>query len=69
MRRRVLAIPIGIIIFLMGFVWFLQGIEVLPGSIMSGSEFWAIAGGLAVIVGLVLIGIGATGKKSVPHND
>jgi len=52
----------------MGFVWFFQGIEVLPGSIMSGSQFWAIAGGLAVIVGLVLIGIGATGKKfRTPH--
>ncbi|MGD0424662.1 MAG: hypothetical protein ABSA92_14585 [Candidatus Bathyarchaeia archaeon] len=63
MRRRLLAIPVGIIIFLMGLVWFLQGIEVLPGSIMSGSQFWAIAGGLVVIVGLVLIGIGATGKN------
>jgi len=61
MRRRVLAIPFGIIIFLIGFVWYLQGIEVLHGSIMSGSEFWAIAGGLAIIVGLVLVGIGATG--------
>jgi hypothetical protein len=30
---------------------------------MSGSQFWAIAGGLVVIVGLVLIGIGATGKN------
>ena len=62
-RRRLLIIPVGIVIFLMGFVWFLQGIEVLAGRIMSGSQFWAIAGGLAVIVGLVLIGIGASGRK------
>lgn len=59
MRRRVLAIPMGIIIFAIGFVWLLQGIGVLPGSIMSGSEFWAVAGILVVIVGLVLIGVGA----------
>jgi hypothetical protein len=65
MRRRVLAIPVGIIICLMGSVWFLQGVGVLPGSFMTGSGFWAVAGGIAVIVGLALIGIGALPAKRV----
>ena len=40
---------------LVGVVWFLQGINVLPGSFMTGQTFWAIAGLLAVISGIVLI--------------
>jgi len=66
MRLRVVAVPVGAIIFLMGIVWFLQGIGVLPGSIMTGSEFWAVAGGLAAIVGLLLIVGGITGRRAVP---
>ena len=46
MRFRVVAVPVGAILFLMGLIWFLQGIGILPGSIMSGSTFWAGAGGL-----------------------
>jgi hypothetical protein len=42
---------IGAIIFLLGLVWFLQGVGVLPGSVMSGSQFWAVAGGITAIVG------------------
>jgi hypothetical protein len=32
---------------------------------MTGSQFWAMAGGLAIIIGLALIGIGFSGKKAV----
>jgi hypothetical protein len=56
MRVRVLVIPVGIIVLLIGFVWFLQGIGVLPGSFMTGSSFWAFAGALAAMIGLLLIG-------------
>ena len=41
---------------LMGLVWLLQGIGVLPGSIMTNDPFWAVAGlaliGAAAIYGL-----------------
>ncbi len=40
---------------LLGVVWFFQGIGVLPGSFMTGEDFWAVAGFLAVITGIVLI--------------
>lgn len=58
MRLRVVAVPVGAIISLIRLVWLLQGIDVLPGSLMSGSQFWAVAGAFAVIVGLLLIGAG-----------
>jgi hypothetical protein len=62
---RLLAIPVGLIILVLGSVWFLQGIGVLPGSFMTGSSFWAGAGALAFIIGLILIGAALVGRK--PH--
>jgi uncharacterized membrane-anchored protein YitT (DUF2179 family) len=54
MRRRVLSI-VGAIIAFFGLVWFLQGADILPGSVMTGSQFWEIAGILAFIVGIVIV--------------
>jgi len=62
-RMRLLCTPVGLIILFMGSVWFLQGIGVLPGSFMTGSSFWAAAGALAFIVGLLLIAVGLKGRK------
>jgi hypothetical protein len=40
---------ISILVFLAGGVWFLQGINVLPGSYMTGDPQWAINGGIAMV--------------------
>jgi hypothetical protein len=53
MKRRAFSI-VGAIIVLFGLVWFLQGAGVLLGSVMSGSQFWEIAGAITFIVGLVI---------------
>jgi hypothetical protein len=39
---------------LSGAIWFLQGINVLPGSFMTGQIRWAVYGGVAVAVGIAL---------------
>ena len=39
----------------MGAVWFLQGINVLPGSFMTGQVRWAVYGGIAIAAGIVLL--------------
>lgn len=54
MKRHAFSI-VGAIIALFGLVWFLQGTGVLPGSVMSGSQFWEIAGAITFIMGLVII--------------
>jgi len=54
MKRRGFSI-VGVIIALFGLVWFLQGAGILPGSVMSGSQFWEIAGAITFILGLVII--------------
>ena len=46
---------IGILLILGGGVWFLQGINVLPGSFMTGQIQWAINGGIAIVVGIILL--------------
>jgi hypothetical protein len=45
---------VGILLILMGGVWFLQGIYVLPGSFMTGQIQWAFCGGLTLIIGIAL---------------
>ena len=44
---------VGMLLMLIGSIWFLQGINVLPGSFMSGQMRWAVRGGILVIAGIV----------------
>jgi len=46
---------IGVILLLSGGMFFLQGINVLPGSFMTGDPQWAINGGIMAVIGLGLI--------------
>jgi hypothetical protein len=47
---------IGALLFLTGVVWIGQGTNIIQGSSMTGSTFWAVMGALCVIAGLVLLG-------------
>ena len=46
---------IGVLLILAGGIFFLQGINVLPGSSMTGDPQWAINGGLMVVIGIGLM--------------
>jgi hypothetical protein len=43
---------LGVLLVLLGSVWVLQGINVLPGSFMSGQMRWAVRGGILIFAGL-----------------
>jgi hypothetical protein len=45
----------GILLVLAGGVWFLQGINILPGSFMTGDIQWSINGGIAIISGIGIL--------------
>ena len=45
----------GALAVLMGTVWFLQGINVLPGSFMSGEIRWALYGAIAIALGVMIL--------------
>jgi hypothetical protein len=46
---------VGSLLVLVGATWFLQGINVLPGSFMTGQIRWAVYGGIAVAAGIALL--------------
>ena len=46
---------LGVLLILGGAIFFLQGMNVLPGSFMTGDRQWAINGGIMVILGIALM--------------
>lgn len=45
---------ISTILILMGGVWILQGVNILPGSFMTGQPQWAFYGAIAILAGIGL---------------
>ena len=60
--RRVVLVGVGFLVTLAGVVFTLQGVGVLGGSVMSGVTFWAVAGPVIALVGLVLAVIALSGR-------
>jgi hypothetical protein len=52
---RVAVNLLGVLCLLVGSVWILQGINVLPGSFMTGQTKWAIYGALLATIGIGLL--------------
>jgi hypothetical protein len=48
----------------MGTVWILQGVNILPGSFMTGQMIWAYRGAATAAVGLVLLLVSLRKRKS-----
>ena len=48
-------IGLGVVLCLVGIIWFFQGINVLPGSFMTGQTKWAVIGAITLVAGIVLI--------------
>jgi hypothetical protein len=46
---------LGVLLLILGSVFFLQGINVIPGSFMTGQTKWAIYGGLLLVAGIGLL--------------
>ena len=55
---------VGAILVLFGAIWFLQGINVLPVSFMTGQIRWAVYGGIAVAVGISMLLATSRRRKS-----
>jgi hypothetical protein len=46
---------ISVLLILAGGIWFLQGVNILPGSFMTKQIRWAIYGGIAMVAGIGLM--------------
>jgi hypothetical protein len=56
--KRGLLVGVGVVIALAGIVFTLQGVGAIGGSAMSGDTFWAVAGPVIVLAGLILAVVG-----------
>ncbi len=52
---RIVGVVVGLLLIAVGVVWILQGINVLPGSFMSGRPGYAVLGSVVTVVGLVIL--------------
>jgi hypothetical protein len=43
------------LLIIVGVIWILQGVNILPGSFMTGQIQWAYRGGIAAIIGIALL--------------
>ena len=46
---------VAVLLIIFGCIWFLQGVNILPGSFMTGQIRWAVYGGIAIVVGVGLL--------------
>ena len=49
--RLVIALVLGLV----GLVWLGQGLGYIPGSFMTGSQFWATIGTLLLVVAVAIV--------------
>jgi hypothetical protein len=60
--NRTTLLAVGVVLVVVGAVWFLQGIDVLGGSGMSGKTLWAVVGPIVALAGLGLLATGIRRK-------
>ena len=66
---KVIRIIVGLLLVLTGIVWFLQGINVLPGSFMTGQIEYAILGIAVAITGIGLVVYPGRRKSAAPDDE
>lgn len=66
---KIISNIISVLLIVVGVIWFLQGINVLLGSVMTGQSQWAIFGGIAFLLGLALLLFVNRKKSSPPQSN
>ena len=46
---------LAVLFILAGGIWFLQGIDIIPGSFMTGDPQWTINGGITIVIGSIIL--------------
>jgi hypothetical protein len=52
---RIALNSLGVLLLLLGALWLLQGVGVIPGSFMTGQTQWAVYGAIAAVTGVGLL--------------
>ena len=67
LTMRIVFNVLGGLLLLAGGVWFLQGINILPGSFMTGQTKWAVYGGLLMVAGIGLLFLAIVVAETPPN--
>ncbi len=57
-------LALGILFFLVGAVWILQGLNVFTQGAMAGHTRWTVIGSIVAAAGIVLVVVAATRRKA-----
>jgi uncharacterized membrane protein HdeD (DUF308 family) len=52
---RVVLVVLGLIAIVVGVVFAGQGLNLIPGSFMTGDRTWLLVGAVLIVVGIVLV--------------
>ena len=61
--KKPLGVVVGGVVAVLGLLFTLQGTDVIGGSAMSGTTFWAIAGPVILVIGLIVVVLGVRGRR------
>lgn len=55
---RILLAVLGVIALIVGGVWVGQGLNLIPGSFMTGNKMWLYIGLVVAVIGVILVVVG-----------
>ncbi len=62
---KVTLMIVGMVLFVIGAIWVLQGLNVIAGGVMAGHKKWVLIGGALAVAGVILGIVGGRLKKRV----
>jgi hypothetical protein len=48
---------VGLVMFVVGAVWLVQGLGLARGSVMTGNTLWAVLGAVVLVIGLAVLNV------------
>jgi hypothetical protein len=60
--KKPLWVLVGGVLTILGLLFTLQGTDVISGSGMSGTTFWAVAGPIIIVIGLIVATVEVRGR-------
>ncbi len=60
---RIALVVVGVLAVVVGGVWIGQGLNLIPGSFMTGNRMWFYIGILVALLGAVLVVLGLRSRR------
>lgn len=59
-------IVVGVLAVVIGGVWIGQGLNLIPGSFMTGDKKWFVIGTIVAVIGIILLVLGIRRRVTPP---